>query len=146
MGNRGLDEIKPVWTYDVATLYNRKDDRIEDVKRICNAWFAELPQIYTEFYNRIFKTQEYQYSCKVKYCIEAKKSNLFEGEWDPHCTSWTYQTPQSLDITIDYQDNLSTDYKKVEENVVLIENGSFITEYIRKIEKTLYYDGIRIWL
>lgn len=146
MNTRELVEIKPVWTYSVATLYNRKDDQVEDVKRICNTWFAELPKIYTEFYNRIFKTQEYQYSCQVKYYIEAEKSYFFEGEWDPQCICWIYHIPQRHDIIIDYQDNLETDFKKVEEGVILIEKGMSITEYIRNSEKTLYYDGIRTWL
>lgn len=146
MNRRGMDEINAVWEYDVATLYNRKEKQIEDVKEICNKWFAELPKIYTEFYNRIFKIRDYKYSCKVKYCIEAQKSFLFEGEWEPCCRSWTYRIPQNHEITINYQDNLVVDIEKVEEEVVLIGQGASLVDYLKKREQTLYYDGIRMWL
>ena len=98
MSKRDIDSIERVWSYDVSAMYNRKNSCIDDVKIICNKWFTELPKIYSDFYNRVFKTPEYRYACRVKYSLEARKSFCFEGEWEPHCTSWVYSIPNNHEI------------------------------------------------
>jgi hypothetical protein len=134
----------PIVDYNIVDLYENKIG-LEQIKEICKEVFERLPDIYIKGYKKIFNTDKYRFSCKVRYELY-DSTGLFH---DVSACVHEYTQEEFGKIDIEYQENLSklfTDTSDTEwkEGFKHILSRNLIEPFIRS--ETPVYNGFRCWL
>lgn len=141
LAERADTEILPVVDFNIGNSYEDKTG-LEQMREICKTWFERLPEIYIAGYKKIFDTDKYRFSCKVKY-------DLYEsgGEYGGECACiYNYRQEEPGKIDIEYCHNLNkvpVD-KECPNELENISRGYLLEPFVRS--GTPVYDGFRCWL
>ncbi|MCQ4021761.1 MULTISPECIES: hypothetical protein [unclassified Ruminococcus] len=65
---RNIKEIAPVWKYEWYTLRQmEKDQFLSCINKITSEWLTNLPDLYSETYEKLIETSKYRFNNKIVY-------------------------------------------------------------------------------
>ena len=144
LAKRQISFITSLWKYNPIDFLERRAYLENEIKPICEQWFEKLPDVYHEFYNKVFENNmKYIFSREIEYCIDDNK----DGYLTVIANARVYVGKNnSLDIT--YKKPISKDFSDddVQRGLIHIQSGELFGASLMNRIPTLYYDGIRCFL
>ncbi len=134
---RGLKVVASDWTEAYSVV---QGDDLVKVQNLFSSWLTGLPEIYYDFYQRIFDSNNaYRYRCKVDYYIEQSQGVIkYDEIINVYNCNHDYIEINNKKISHDF----SVEDK---ENGVISKIGSLLNVSMFNRQQ-LYFDGIRCWL